>query len=65
MRGHNCTLICADDTHGTPIMINAKKQGITPEQLIAKSKKEHLEDFQLLALHMITIALQMTKRIES
>ena len=50
MRGHNCTLICADDTHGTPIMINAKKQGITPEQLIAKSKKEHLEDFSAFGI---------------
>lgn len=45
MRGHLCLNICADDTHGTPIMIRAKKEGITPEELIIKSQKEHLEDF--------------------
>jgi len=31
MRGHECVFICADDTHGTPIMIKAREQGITPE----------------------------------
>lgn len=45
MRGHECVFICADDTHGTPIMIKAREQGITPEQLIAKSYSEHLADF--------------------
>ena len=30
MSGHDCQLICADDTHGAPIMLNAQKQGITP-----------------------------------
>ncbi len=37
--------MCADDTHGTPIMITAKKAGILPEELIAKTQKEHFEDF--------------------
>ena len=45
MSGHDCQLICADDTHGAPIMLNAQKQGITPEELIAKSKEEHVNDF--------------------
>ncbi|MCB0413389.1 MAG: methionine--tRNA ligase [Bdellovibrionales bacterium] len=45
LQGHECVYICADDTHGTPIMINARKQGITPEELIGKSKEEHLKDF--------------------
>jgi methionyl-tRNA synthetase len=45
MRGHDCYFICADDTHGTPIMLSAKKMGVTPETLIASSKTEHLEDF--------------------
>lgn len=45
MRGEECVFICADDTHGTPIMIKAREQGITPEQLIAKSYSEHLADF--------------------
>ena len=45
MQGHLCLNICADDTHGTPIMIRAKKEGLLPEELIARSQKEHLEDF--------------------
>lgn len=46
LRGDNCLLICADDTHGTPIMLGAKARGITPEQLIEQSKNEHLRDFE-------------------
>ena len=45
MRGHDCVYICADDTHGTPIMIRARKEGITPEELIARSHATHLKDF--------------------
>ena len=45
MRGHDCIFICADDTHGTPIMIKAREQKITPEELIAKSYLEHKKDF--------------------
>jgi methionyl-tRNA synthetase len=45
MRGNECTYICADDTHGTPIMVKARELGITPEALIAKSYDEHFEDF--------------------
>jgi methionyl-tRNA synthetase len=45
MRGHNCRYICADDTHGTPIMIRARREGIRPEDLIARSREQHLRDF--------------------
>ena len=45
MRGHECHYVCADDTHGTPIMLAAEKQGITPEALIARVRDEHLADF--------------------
>ena len=45
MRGHDCVYVCADDTHGTPIMIRARKEGITPEELIAKTHDVHLKDF--------------------
>lgn len=45
MRGHECIFVCADDTHGTPIMIKAREQKITPEQLIAKSHADHVKDF--------------------
>ncbi|WP_413570728.1 methionine--tRNA ligase [Bdellovibrio sp. HCB117] len=45
MRGNQCVYICADDTHGTPIMVKARELGITPEALIAKSYDEHTKDF--------------------
>lgn len=45
MRGHECLYICADDTHGTPIMVKARELGITPEAYIAQSKAEHVKDF--------------------
>ncbi len=45
MRGHDCFYVCADDTHGTPIMLRAEKEGITPEALIARVHGEHTRDF--------------------
>ncbi|EMT1953436.1 methionine--tRNA ligase [Neisseria gonorrhoeae] len=45
LRGHECYYCCADDTHGTPVMLAAQKQGIAPEDMIAKVRKEHLADF--------------------
>jgi len=45
MRGHQCLYCCADDTHGTPIMLRAEKEGITPEQLIDRVWHEHKRDF--------------------
>ena len=45
MRGHECHYVCADDAHGTPIMLRAQNEGITPEQLIADVQKEHQADF--------------------
>src|SRR5512145_115773 len=45
MRGNECWFVCADDTHGTPIMLRAEKEGITPEQLIARVHAEHSRDF--------------------
>ena len=45
MCGHECWYVCADDTHGTPIMLNAEKAGLTPEQLIARAYDEHVRDF--------------------
>ncbi|WP_373975584.1 methionine--tRNA ligase [Chitinibacter sp. SCUT-21] len=44
-RGHTCHYVCADDTHGTPIMLRAEKEGITPEALIARVHGEHSRDF--------------------
>ncbi len=43
--GNECYYVCADDTHGTPIMLSAQKQNISPEELIAKSYVDHKKDF--------------------
>ncbi len=45
MRGNQCYYVCADDAHGTPIMLRAQNEGITPEQLISDVSKEHQADF--------------------
>ena len=45
MQGNETYYVCADDTHGTPIMLRAEKEGITPEALIDRVHGEHLRDF--------------------
>lgn len=45
MRGNQCLYVCADDAHGTPIMLRARQEGIEPEALIARVSKEHKADF--------------------
>ncbi|MFY8275142.1 methionine--tRNA ligase [Pseudoalteromonas sp. SSDWG2] len=44
-QGHEAYYVCADDAHGTPIMLNAQKQGITPEQMVANVSVERQRDF--------------------
>ncbi|PIT46011.1 methionine--tRNA ligase [Snodgrassella alvi] len=44
-RGHECYYVCADDTHGTPVMLAAQKQDVTPEEMITRIRQEHLADF--------------------
>jgi len=44
-RGHQCTYVCADDAHGTPIMLKADQMGISPQELIDKVSAEHQRDF--------------------
>ncbi|MBM6551778.1 methionine--tRNA ligase [Marinomonas ostreistagni] len=45
LRGNICTAVCADDAHGTAIMLKAEQNGITPEQLIDGVRQEHMADF--------------------
>ena len=45
LRGNECYYCCADDTHGTPVMLAAQKKGIAPEDMIAAVREEHLADF--------------------
>jgi len=52
LRGHECYYVCADDTHGTPIMLKAQSEGITPEQLIARVHAEHERDLTDMLIGM-------------
>lgn len=45
LRGHECYYVCADDAHGTPIMLRAQQEGVSPEVLIAHFHQQHLTDF--------------------
>jgi methionyl-tRNA synthetase len=46
MQGHDCIYVCAEDSHGTPVMIKAQAEGVTPEQLIATMAADHRADYQ-------------------
>jgi methionyl-tRNA synthetase len=50
LRGHDCIYVCADDAHGTAIMLTAEKLDITPEQQIANMKAEHQQDFAAFSI---------------
>jgi methionyl-tRNA synthetase len=50
LRGHRCLYVCADDSHGTPIMLRAEQDGISPEELIARVGEEHRADFREFAV---------------
>ncbi len=50
LRGHTCLYVCADDAHGTPIMLRAEQEGISPEQLIERVGVEHRKDFSSFAI---------------
>ena len=50
MRGHQCIYVCADDAHGTPIMLRAQREGISPEQLVARIGEEHQADFAAFSI---------------
>ena len=50
LQGHECYYVCADDAHGTPIMLRAQQQGITPEALVADMSEQHQRDFKAFAI---------------
>lgn len=50
LQGHEVYYFCADDTHGTAIMIAARKEGITPDELVDRVQKEHMRDFELFGI---------------
>jgi len=46
LQGHKVNFVCADDTHGAPIMLKAEAEGITPEELIGRVAESHRRDYQ-------------------
>ncbi len=46
MRGHQCIYVCADDAHGTPVMLRAEREGVDTEVLIERLSAEHQRDFE-------------------
>ena len=44
LRGNECYSVCADDAHGTPVMLKAQELGITPEEMVARTRAEHHQD---------------------
>ena len=51
LRGVDCRYFCADDTHGTPIMVAAKQKNLRPEELIDAARLRHMEDFRSFQIH--------------
>ncbi|MBI5496689.1 MAG: methionine--tRNA ligase [Deltaproteobacteria bacterium] len=51
LAGNDAIFLCADDTHGTAIEVNAAKRGITPEELVRQSAEQHVRDFKDFLVH--------------
>ena len=49
-RGNECYYVCADDAHGTSVMLRAREQNLAPEDLIAQLSHEHQEDFHAFGI---------------
>ena len=45
LRGNSCYFVCADDAHGTPVMLRAEQEGVDPEKMVADFAREHIQDF--------------------
>ncbi len=50
LRGHQCYYVCADDAHGTPVMLRAEQECVAPESLVARMREEHRADFEHFAI---------------
>lgn len=50
-RGNECYAVCADDAHGTPVMLKAQELGITPEEMVQQTQAEHQADLEGFSVH--------------
>jgi methionyl-tRNA synthetase len=53
MRGHECNIVCADDTHGTPIMVKARELGVTPEKMISDMYDHHVSTLKAFGVEYL------------
>ena len=53
--GNECLFFCADDTHGTPVMLKAKELGISPEQLVKEVQADHLSTYKAVSYTHLTL----------
>ncbi len=60
--GKDVVYFCADDTHGTPIELNAAKQGLKPEEFVARFYEQHKKDFQDFDITRGLLPLHATRR---
>lgn len=51
LKGHDCIYCCADDAHGTPVMVWSKKEGKPAEVLVEQARQEHIKDFTAFGIH--------------
>ncbi len=61
LRGNTCHFFCADDTHGTPVMLSAQKMNVSPEELVLQKQKEHQEDFSNFEINFTHYSSTNTK----
>ena len=52
LNGNECLFFCADDTHGTPVMLKANEMGIKPEELISDVYKDHKSSYELYGINL-------------
>ena len=63
LNGNECLYFCADDTHGTPVMLKAKELGIDPEELIKRTREEHIKSYSRFNINFILLILMRTKNM--
>lgn len=65
INGNECTYVCADDAHGTPIMLKAEELKITPEELIAEIYKDHEETLEQFNIDHAIFILPTARKTKS
>ena len=65
LNGNECLFFCADDTHGTPVMLKAKEMNITPEKLINDVYKDHKETYDLYGINFTNFVVSKKQFEES